>query len=142
MLAQACAQFWLVNPFTQKSATVGANVGTNVGKNVGVTVGLDGAAVGVTVGLDGAAVGATVGFDGAAVGVVVGADVEAKYALNFAKFIEPKPVTGSHPGAVSKPRGHWPILLLPTVISFVKAPSLAYNAGFRKPREGLPTSLR
>jgi len=67
--------------------------------------------------------------------------------VNFPKFGDPNPVTGSHPSVVSKPsvlervqpatRLHEPALLPPWVISF--SPDVRpYSHGLRKPNVGRP----
>ena len=66
--------------------------------------------------------------------------------LKFAKFMDPNPVTGSHPLEVENPdvqqKDDDVHLLLPTVISFAKELLYLYKVGLIQPRPPLPIDTR
>ena len=115
---------------------MGLALGDEVGEEEGPVGDADGGAVtGSLVGL---------GVVGRRVGGSDGARIPTSSSmnfLNFRMFKDPRPVTGSHPGAAWKP---WTQhvnsavqLFLPIMISFVKVAEYLYSVGFMKPT-GLP----
>jgi hypothetical protein len=100
---------------------------------------IDVAVLGAGLGLsDGAVLGA-----GLTVGAAVG--MPKKAALKSSKFIDPRPVTGSHPVAAPNPwRQHFETvhLLFPEVTSLAKRALFWYKAGLTQPNVDNPAALR